>query len=113
MAGITPRCGNWHRLFQVKPSGFRRNKVSHGLACGYVNGYCTFCKNEILKGYDYYELPDGELADTDCVEYKYNDDPDIPEVECDCCGKTLKYDEKYYITPPGEKYCSDCIKVIE
>lgn len=78
-----------------------------------VIGCCTFCKSEILKGYDYYELPDGELADTDCVEYKYNDDPDIPEVECDCCGKTLKYDEKYYITPPGEKYCSDCIKVIE
>lgn len=70
---------------------------------------CIICKDNIILGQNYYELyPDGLVCD-DCVEEKYNDDPDKPDIVCDDCGKSLEYDEKYYIID-NKKHCTNCVK---
>lgn len=70
---------------------------------------CNFCKDNVLIGYTYYELPDGTIACEDCVETHFNDDPDEPTIICCECEEELKYDEVYYKIN-NKKYCTKCVE---
>lgn len=73
-----------------------------------IIGVCDICGDDILEGYTFYEMPDGTIVDEDCVESKFNDDPDNPNIICCECENELEYDEVYYRINK-KNYCTECV----